>query len=493
MGSVRAQKQVDRGLGFAIEALRRKKLAACFSAADLESRATPPQDSIFQDVTSIQFRYSVGGNRSGKTQLGAREVAWLLEDSHPYVTRKDLWGAGPALFLIVGTDLTLLATEIWDGKIKPLLTTADDRDEKGANVWKEIRQGNTLKVIENIRTGDQVVFLSHADGSEKNRKHMQGYTAHYVWIDEMPSSMAVLNELQLRTRGKRNSRFMATFTPYIRNDSIRRLVDESKPPYSKKYRLSQMDNPGLTVDDKRSELERLSSATQSERNRVLFGDWAQADTAVYQFNYELMTVDKLPDSYTRGWRHVVAVDPANKSKCGFTLWAEDPTNGVWYLVSDEYLTGPDILDPETMVRKIESRIQGYNIARRISDTMAWFTGMASARGITYTQPYNKNNRKDELVKGLQSAMSSGQIKIGRWNTAFLEEIQNCHWKDGDSERMINSSVYHTLDASQYFVDCKPKYEPNTHVEKSWYRMMSDKSQEQWAERNHKMRVRMKRW
>lgn len=89
--------------------------------------------------------------------------------------------------------------------------------------------------------------------------------------------------------------------------------------------------------------------------------------------------------------------------------------------------------------------------------MAWFTGAASKLGIQYMVPYDKNSRKDELIKGLQSALSKGEIKIAPWCTIFKDEIQGCQWSE-TSDRMVNASSYHTLDSSQYFVDNKPKYD-----------------------------------
>ena len=60
---------------------------------------------------------------------------------------------------------------------------------------------------------------------------------------------------------------------------------------------------------------------------------------------------------------------------------------------------------------------------------------------------------------MQTKLSEGKIKIGRWCGTFIDEIQSCQFRE-DSDKLINASSYHTLDCSQYFCDNIPKYEPS---------------------------------
>lgn len=438
----------QRQVAAALKALQRKQLVSAFDAFRPESRPNKRQVEILRDLGKIRYRYVVAGNQSGKSQLAAREIAWVLTDTHPHWERPAEWSNEPLLILIAGQDLTMMATELWAKKLAPFL----DQSE-----WRPERQGNTLKKVINRKTGDQIVFLSHSDGSEKNRKHMQGYTAHYVWLDEMPTNTSILEELQLRVQSKRGY-FLATFTPKFRNDKIRRIVDSSEEPYAKKYQMSKFDNP-IFADAFEEEMSRLQGYSEAERNTILYGAWSTGDNAVYRFDYESMTVDSLPSHYNAGWRHVESVDPALRSKCGYTLWAEDPNDGIWYLVNDQYVQGDATLDPEQLFQIIQKRSANYNICRRISDSMAYYTSIAAKHGVNYTIPYSKNNRKEELIKGLQIALSTGKVKVGRWCGTFIDEIQSCQFQE-DSDKIINSSSYHTLDCAQYFSDNIPKYDPS---------------------------------
>ncbi len=461
----------QKQIASAVRALQRKQLISAFDAFRPDTRPNKRQDEVLRDIGKVRYRYVVAGNQSGKSQLAAREVAWILTDTHPYWKRPPEWGEEPLLILIAGQDLTMMATELWAKKLAPFL----DQSE-----WRPERQGNTLKKVINKKTGDQIIFLSHSDGSEKNRKHMQGYTAHYVWLDEMPTNTSILEELQLRIQSKKGY-FIATFTPKFRNDKIRRIVDSSEEPYAKKYRMSKFDNP-IFADAFEEEMSRLQGFSEAERRTILYGDWSTGDNAVYHFDYELMTVDQLPNHYNAGWRHVEAVDPALRSKCGYSLWAEDPNDGIWYLVNDEYIQGDATLDPDKLFHLIQKRSENFNIVRRISDSMAFYTSVAAKYGVNYIIPYSKNNRKDELIKGLQTALSTGKIKIGRWCGTFIDEVQSCQFQE-DSDKIINSSIYHTLDCAQYFSDNMPKYDPSkaalpwqVMLHKAHQRRLSDESQ-----------------
>ena len=290
-------------------------------------------------------------HNSGKSQLAAREIAWVLTDTHPYWSRPARWGDEPLLIIIAGQDRKQMEIELWEKKLALYM----DRNE-----WKETRMGQALQHVQNKKTGDRIVFVSHSDSSDKNRRHMQGYVAHYVWLDEMPSSIGILEELQRRVDARRGY-LLATFTPKFRNDAIKRVIDAGEPPLAKKYTMSKLDNP-LYRDRIQEELDKLEGYSESMKAAILYGEWYTGDSSVYEWMPEFM--EKEPEAYSRAWRHCLSVDPALKSKFGFTLWAEEPRSGIWYLVRDEYIEG--IYDPQKMHEEVEKRVTGYNLVRRIS-------------------------------------------------------------------------------------------------------------------------------
>ena len=270
--AVRSEEELKK-IATALKRLETSKLQKAFDPFHLDSRPNKKQMAVLKDVGNIQYRYVVAGNQSGKSQLAARDLSWVLNEEHPYFTRPEGWSNEPLTVLIACQDLNL-GSELWSKKVKPFLI-----DE-----WKEDRQGGSLKKCTNKRTGDVVIFLSHSDGSEKNRKHMQGYVAHYLWLDEMPSSHKILEELQRRVDA-RKGRFLATFTPKFRNDTIRRVVDASAAPVSKKYQMSKLDNP-IYADRIDEEIQKLAGYSEGEKRTILYGEWSTGDQAVYKFDYD---------------------------------------------------------------------------------------------------------------------------------------------------------------------------------------------------------------
>ena len=439
----------QRQIVAAMKRLEKQQKESSFDPARPDSRPTVVQETILRDISRIKYRYVVAGNRSGKTALAARELAWIVTDTHPYWERPASWANENITIIIACQNLTNGAAEIWHNKLAPFLDLAE---------WRLEKQGNTLKRIVHRKDGTQIIFVSHSDGSDKSRKQMQGFTAHYVWLDEMPSSMAILEELQARI-STTEGLFIATFTPKFKSDAIRKVVDSSIEPVAKKYKMSMLDIPKV---DKETELARLAGQPQSVINTVIYGEWSTGENAAYLFEYDTMTVASLPPHYNAGWRHVESVDPALRSKCGYTLWAEDPNDGTWYLVNDQYIEGSQTLDPESLFVQIQRRSEKYNITRRISDSMAWFTSVAAKNGVQYIIPFDKNSRKDELMKKLQLSLSQGKVKVGRWCEAFIDEIQSCQFRE-DSDKLVNSSSYHTLDCAQYFCDNIPKFDPSAAI------------------------------
>jgi phage terminase large subunit-like protein len=419
--------------------LRELSLSEAFDAFDLDSRPNAKQLEILKDASVIQHRWVVAGNQAGKSALAGRDLSWFINNEHPYFKRPEKWGTEPILAIVAGQSRQMMEVELWGKKIKPFLK---------AEEWKEKRVGGQIVSVVNSRTKDMIMFLSHADGSEKNRKYLQGFVAHYVWMDEMPSDIKILEELMQRVASKRGL-FLATFTPKVRNDRIKKFVDSVEAPTGRKYSLSKIDNP-IYADRISEEMQKLKGLSQNEINTILYGDWAAGDTSVYHFDYKTMVAR--PEGYDKGWRHVEASDPAANSKFGFTLWAQDPVTNVWYCMKSLYLSG--VANPAKLVEEVIRLTKDVNIVRRVCDPHEpWYLQMAIEKGLHYVCP-NKNNRKEELIKGLQTALSEGHIKITPYATDLIDEFQTCQWSDKGT--IVNARSYHTLDTAQYFVDCMPK-------------------------------------
>lgn len=467
----------------ALNRLKRLTLTEAFDASKPESRPTIDQLAVFNDINRIPHRYVRGGNQSGKSQVGAREVSWVFTETHPFWKRRDDWADEPLLIIVMGRTSKQIEETLWR-KIKSFLP---------AGSFHETRQGGALQKVEHIENGNTIIFMSH-HSTDEAREKAQSYVAHYVWLDEMPGSVKLIEELHRRIQARRGY-FLSTFTPKVRNEDIRKLVDACREPYSKLYKLKMFDNPVYDANDKLQIMESLSTYSQSYRDTILEGDWLIGEFAVYDFNYELHV--EIPTGYSPTWRHVLAVDPALKSQLGFVLFAQNPITQMWYLVKTEYVSG--ILNPTDLVRAVENKAGQVNIVRRVSDPHeVWYIQTAAGLGYSYVGVHKKNERKGELIKNTQNALGT-RFKVAPWCTDAVDEFSSCQWSERADNRIVNASSYHIIDATQYGIDNLPaddKYQQGTADWATFLRQENEKrkkSESQQVKRNGLFKVKRKTW
>lgn len=415
--------------------LARRERLVCFDALRPGSRPTVKQEEIFNDIENVLCRYLVAANQTGKTMLGAREAAWLLEGNHPFFDVKAAWGERPLTLLMIGKSTKMMMNEIWDSKIKPLL--AEDS-------YKETIQGNALQWVTHKTTGNKLIFISHNNVNEA-REHSQGYVAQWVWLDEMPDSVELFGELITRVISSRG-RFLATFTPLIRNLGIKDLIEAATPPTGKKYKLRMFDNP---IFEGREEelLAQYAGLSEQERNARLYGDWFLGSSAVYTFSSNMI---EKPEGYHPSWRHIECVDPASSGKTGYVLLAEKPSTFQWYVVKAAYI---DKDTPNTIVPEIRKLSDGYNVVKRVSDPHeAWFINGARELGLKYHGVFNKNGRLKELISNAQQFLYDGKVKIAPWCEDLISELTSMQYSDSGNGKIVGSQKYHCENSFRYACD-----------------------------------------
>jgi phage terminase large subunit-like protein len=377
-------------------------------------------------------------HNSGKSALGAREAAWLLTETHPTWTRPAEWGKEPLQMLIIGRTDKIVQNVLWQ-KISGYLEGEE---------LKIVKSGSSLEKVIHVPTGNHIIFFSHHD-IKAAREKVQGFVAHWAWIDEMPASMAFIKEVQMRVHSNRGY-FLTTFTPLIKNDAIRKLVDGSEAPLAKKYQFNFLDNP-LNAGREEEILAEYAHLPKAMIRTRLYGDWSTGEGAVYYFDPEIH-VRQLPATYSPAWPHIESVDPASNSKLGYTLYGQDPATGIWYCVRSDYVE--DLFAPTDILEAVKAKSEGYNIVKRICDWHeSWYIGEAAKQKIYYELP-QKRDRKQDLIAGLQEVLGKS-LFITPACEDLTDEFVSCT-RSEDGTRIINASSYHLLDTAQYFVDLMPK-------------------------------------
>ena len=440
-------KQIDTQLlAAAMKRLASLQRVSCFDPINPESRPTEKQQEVLNDFGNIPVQFIVSGSQSGKSQTCSRLISWVLEENHPTWRRPSNWGNEPLFILVCGRTGKQIEESLLP-KIRSYL-------EPGS--YKEIRIGNIIQRLES-RNGNRIVFQS-LENANVARERIQSYVAHLVWQDELPPTMEIIDE-QLRRLQARGGYYLASFTPLLESPRIQKFVDASQLPYSKKYCFHMLDNPLYSDPAKRAKImAEMALLPESVRNTRLFGAWSTSDQTVYHWDNELMS-KPIPGDYRYSWRHVVSVDPALSSALGLTVWVEEPVSGCWYLVHSEEISG--VRDPNELEALVAKKTDIYNVIRRIGDPHeVWYMSIAQKNKRFHMGVRDKNSRKGELIKGLQSALGT-RIFIPMHNEKFIDQLVECKWADNSKDRIVNSSKYHLCDSAQYFVDNIPKHEGMT--------------------------------
>lgn len=384
-------------------------------------------------------------HNSGKSTCGLRMVTWMLTETHPHWKRPAAWGDEPLLLLVLNKSNKII-NEMIVPRILSYL-------EPGS--FRKVSQGGNVTKIEHSN-GNAIIFFSHNE-LRQARELVQGFVAHFAWIDEMPSgnrAIEFVKEVQMRVHS-RSGYFLATFTPLVKSEALRKLVDGAKLPLGKKYRLSLLDNP-VNANRKEEILREYEGLPQSQINTRLYGDWSQGEGSVYY--YDADTHVQEPEGYSPSWPHVEVVDPASQGKMGYMLLAYSPSVKRWYIIRADYI---EHKTPSDIVEEVKRRSSGFNLIRRIADPHeSWYLHQAASEGISYVLP-SKGKRKEDLIMRSQEHLGPRDdgkgILIAPWCTDFTDELISASWNESGS-RIVNATSYHLLDCYQYFVDCIPKVE-----------------------------------
>ena len=378
---------------------------------------------------------------SGKTQMGARVLTWKFEETHPYWDRPADWGNEPLLLIVAGRISDQL-NEIWRTKVEPMLTP-------GCYEKPHYSQ-KVIKSVTHKTNGNKILFTSH-DKAEQAKDKVQMFVAHHFWLDEMPSHESYIEEAHRRVDARRGQ-FFATFTPKVRNENVRHMVDNADAAVAAVYRMGKLDNP-IYKGREDEEWAKIAHLDPKVQKNIMFGDWLDADETVFSFNKD-EHLKPLPAHYAATWPHVISYDPASSSNSGLTLFAFDHLHGQWWVVDSRYERHNS---PSDHIEFLERYMAPYNIVRRVCDTEPWFYQEYHRQtGKSWIPIAEKTQRKKGLIAALQEALKHNKLLYKSGLTDLVREFTTAEWKAGyEGEKIKNSQRFHLIDSLQYGLDMLP--------------------------------------
>ena len=212
-----------------------------------------------------------GGNRAGKTDLGAQLAVAVALGSNDWSVQqwlelndlpKDLVQEDPSTVWCVALS--------YGDSIEYVRPKLDKYMPRSANKSKWNAQDRATATFEN---GGKIVCLSY----EAGRKKFQGQGVKLVWIDEEGKDDQVFMECLMRTIDL-GGRVVVTATPVDGlNWLFDQFVEEIREGYSR-IQISGLDNPWIDSVKLRRTVQHMSETMQRTR---LFGDFVSQEGLVY--------------------------------------------------------------------------------------------------------------------------------------------------------------------------------------------------------------------
>ncbi len=404
-------------------------------------------------------RWVFGGNRSGKTECGAAECAYMARGIHPYrENRQNACGWVVSLSTQVQRDvaqkkiLHYLRRDWIDGIV--MLSGRKDSPEDG--VIDFIR-------VKNVFGGISVIGFKSCD---QGREKFQGTSLDFVWFDEEPPK-DIYEECRMRVLDKKGDLF-GTMTPlkgltFVYHEIY--LNRKNDPEVWYEF-MEWADNPYLD-EGEIALIEACLDETTLQTRR--FGRFASGEGLVYpEFDERVHVIE--PFSVPKEWQDTVSIDPGLNNPLSAHWYAVDFDDNV-YVIAEHFAAGKDVDYHAEKIKEVSARIgwktDGQGRIRALIDSAAKQRTLASVKSVAelfYERGILVNPDVDkDMFSGIARVKSYLNTKNGLPNlyvfkncTELIKELKGYYWGSGDLPKKVDD---HALDEMRYYLMTRPKKLP----------------------------------
>lgn len=403
-----------------------------------------PHLGFFRAGATHPERAFIAGNRTGKTEAGAFELALHLTGAYPE------WWEGKRFDA---------AIEAWVGGINNV-TTRDVIQEKMLGKVGEygtgMIPGDRIIHVANkqgLANAADTVYVRHVSGKrsilqfksyEQGRESWQGTAKHVIWLDEEPE-LEVYIEALLRT-ATTGGIVMMTFTPLMGISQVVKSFlepeDESTRDVKHVTTATWDDVPHLTTEAKAA---LLASIPPYQRDARTKGVPQLGVGAIYPLPESDIVIPRfeIPAHWPRvygldvGWRFTAAAFLAiDRETATVYLYHEYKRQQAEPVIHASGIQAPGawipgVIDPASMG---SGQIDGRNLMQLYSEL-----------GLTLSPAVNAVESGIFEVWGL---LSSGRMKVFNTCSQWISEFRKYH---RDEKGRIVKADDHLLDATRYAV------------------------------------------
>jgi hypothetical protein len=291
-----------------------------------------------------------GGNRAGKTTLGACIVGACCLGIFPWNKKATPWGDVPVKARILCEDWEHHAKEVVIPKLKEWLPVGSYKTRNnnvGIEGFWDFPNGSTIEILTN---------------SQETRLH-EGWSGHIVWADEPTSrDKYVANMRGLVDYG---GVFLLTMTAVKETWVLDEIVRNSDPSVGCVCGVKMRDNPTLTEQFIASY---ESMLTEDEKLTRIEGGWLNLAGLIWgnQFSNDENVIDDFP--VPLDWPVVAMIDWHTQKPHAVSYYAVSPQND-WHLVHETWLNqkAEDLADDVIRCKKGDKQ---WRIERAFIDPLS---------------------------------------------------------------------------------------------------------------------------
>lgn len=401
-------------------------------------------------------RWVFGGNRSGKTECGAAETAYIARGIHPYRKNKaDTSGWVVSLSQQVQRDVAQ-AKLLYYIKKEWIAEIVMQSGCKGSPALGVI----DYMLVKNVFGGlSKIGFKSCDQGREK----FQGASLDYVWFDEEPPK-DIYEECRMRIFDKKGHMF-GTMTPL---KGLTFIYDEiylntKQNPEVWCINMEWGDNPYLYQSEIKQLEQSMSEDMLSSRK---YGRFASSSGLVYhEFNPDIHVIE--PFSVPEGWQDCMSIDPGLNNPLSCHWYAVDYDGNV-FVIAEHYEGGKDISYHSQKINEISQRLNwkkdysGRYAA--LIDSAAGQRTLSAPKSVAelfYDYGINANtNVNKNIFSGisrvktfLKSAEGKTKLYIFKNCVNMIREFKGYFWGEGDVPKKADD---HAMDELRYYIMSKPE-------------------------------------
>lgn len=423
----------------------------------------PGQKTFFENGLTFKERLLLAGNRAGKTEAGAYEMACHLTGRYP-----DWWTGKKFDHPIKALAAGLTAEATREAPQEKLYGPPGVEDSKGSGFIPKV----DIKDVSSTRgitdTVDTMQIRHYTDGVfdgistlrfmsyEKGVSKFQGFACDVIWLDEdmEKADQVIYSECcaRLEPEGILYMTFTATKGPSI---AYRRFTEPDKltgaiPPQCRATFLNYLESTHMTPEQWRA---KMMSYPPHEREMRMNGTPMRGDSRVYDtIGFDQISIPAM-QVLPMHWPKIAAID------LGYNNFAY--VLGMWDREADVVY----ILDAWIMQNKIPTMHAAKIKSQAIAVPIAWpqdgdqhdkqgnqTKSLYKKEGLRMLETHARylgddGNSVEAGITDLLTRMQTGKLRVASHLVEFRREFNDYYRKDGK----IVKTEDHIMDALRYLI------------------------------------------